>query len=213
MKALCSRDEMIRIGGFNAYHNLLDIGCGDCRDLLAVEETYGIRMFGFDRDVEAIRAAQAQRPYLRIKDADAEEQNYPDRTFDGILMKQVFSEINNQMEALYLTACALREDGLLFLADYYIRTEDPEEIEAARRLAEAADQDAIENGNCETRKLKRPSRYCVGRAFTRAGLQELIDKAGLELVERVEASDWEEAGALGAHEGYFFAVLRRGASK
>ena len=76
-------------------------------------------------------------------------------------------------------------------------------------MAEAADRDAVENGNCITRKLKRPSKYCVGRAFTKEGLQELIHGAGLEVIRLEDASHWEEAGVLGPHEGYFFAVLRR----
>lgn len=209
MKTRCSTEEMMRTGSFTIYQNLLDIGCGSCEDILTVEERYGVRMFGFDRDCRKIQKAQTQRPYLRVKEADAEEQNYPDQTFDGILMKKVLSEVNNQMEALYLAACALRREGLLFLADYGLRTEDLEEIETARKLAEAADRDAVENGNCITRKLKRPSKYCVGRAFTKEGLQELIHGAGLEVIRLEDASHWEEAGVLGPHESYFFAVLRR----
>lgn len=204
-----SCEKMMRTGGFRFVHNLLDIGCGDCADILFMEEHYGVKMFGFDRDAGLIAAAQQKRPDLLIRTADAEEQNYPDRTFDGILMKQVLSEINSQQEALYLAACALRPGGILFLADYYLKAEDPAKIAAARRLAEEADREAVEHGNCETRKLKRPSRFCVGRAFTRDGLRELIDQAGLETVRWEDAGAWPEAGKLGAHEGYCLITLRK----
>jgi trans-aconitate methyltransferase len=204
-----SYDEMIRIGEFNQYHNLLDIGCGTCSDLLQVEKNYGIKMFGFDRNREAIKSAQKLRPDLRIKYADAEEQNYPDRMFDGIMLKQVLSEVNNQKEVLYLANCALSSSGLIFLADFYLKQEDIDVIEESKKLAEIAELDAIINGNCETRKLKRPSKYCVGRSFIKSEFLRLIYQVGLKVVQWYDAQNWLEARNLNEYESYFFVVLRK----
>ncbi len=204
-----SYDEMIRIGRFNQYHNLLDIGCGTCSDLLRVEKRYGIKMFGFDKNREVIESVQKLRPDLLVKIADAEEQNYPDKMFDGIIIKQVLSEVNNQREVLYLASCTLRSKGLIFLSDFYLKEEDKKQIKSAKELSEQAELDIIINGNCETRKLKRPSKYCVGRAFIKSDLLRLIDQAGLQVVQWEDAQDWIEAGSLNEYEGYCFVILRK----
>lgn len=200
---------MLKTGNFSRVSSLLDIGCGSGEDIAHVEAASGIKMFGFDKDEARIEEGWRRNPRALLRVADAEEQNYMDKSFDGILMKRVLSEINAQKEALYLARCALREHGLLFIADYYLRLEESGVILAAQRLAADGDKDAFLHGNCETRRRKRPSHYCVGRAFVKGSLLKLLDEVGLRLISWEDASHWPESGSLDFQEGYFFLTAGR----
>lgn len=204
-----SVDKMLDGGRFGPFAALLDIGCGYGEDVGQVWERCGIRMFGFDKDEAKIDEALRRQPRAMLRVADAEEMNYPDRTFDGILMKQTLSAVNMQRDALYLARCALKDCGILYIADYYLRTEDPAKIAAARELASAADREAILRGNCASRQVKRPSRYCVGRAFVMSELLDLLETAGLQMLNWEDASHWQESGYLEPQEGYFFLTAKR----
>lgn len=204
-----SVDKMLDSGGFGRFASLLDIGCGYGKEVEQVWEQRGIRMFGFDKDEAKIDEALRRQPCAMLRVADAEEMNYPDRTFDGILMKQTLSAVNMQRDALYLARCALKDSGRLYIADYYLRVEDPAKVAAARELATTADREAILHGNCVSRQVKRPSRYCVGRAFVMSELLDLLEESGLQMLNWEDASHWEESGSLEPQEGYFFLTARR----
>lgn len=204
-----SVDKMLDGGQFSRFASLLDIGCGYGEDVERVWERCGIRMFGFDKDEAKIGEALRRQPCAMLRVADAEEMNYPDRTFDGILMKQTLSAVNMQRDALYLARCALKDCGRLYIADYYLRTEDPVKIAAAKELASAADREASLHGNCASRQVKRPSRYCVGRAFVMSELLDLLKTAGLQILNWEDASHWKESEYLEPQEGYFFLIAKR----
>src|SRR5206468_4239492 len=91
---------------------LLEIGVGSGQ-MLAAMRTHGWQVEGVDLDPAAVRNAQAKG--LPVKLGTLEEQNYPDCSFDAIVMSHVIEHVPAPVSFLNECRRVLKPHGRLVL--------------------------------------------------------------------------------------------------
>ena len=89
---------------------LLDIGCGNGSSMLVMQSN-NWNVTGIDFDESAI--LQAQSVGLNAKVSDLHAANYPDNSFDAIMMNHVIEHVPNPEEFLYECLRILKPNGVL----------------------------------------------------------------------------------------------------
>ncbi len=187
----------------NSSDLLLDIGCGKGDNMAFINEAYNVTVLGIDNNAAEILEGRKKYPKNLMNIGDAELLPYPGQMFSGVLMNEVLSEINMLQDVIYQAKVMLKKNGFLCISDYYIKNPKADDIRRAAGLAEKEEQKSNQQGNCENRKMKRPSRYCIGRAFIKDKLFELLNNMGFQI--DFWDGELEPAGSsrLKAGEGYF----------
>ncbi|MFZ0658263.1 MAG: class I SAM-dependent methyltransferase, partial [Candidatus Binataceae bacterium] len=89
---------------------LLDVGCG-AGDWLRLAEKLGWHTEGVDFDPGAV--ANARSTGLSVRSGQVADQNFPDRTFDLILMSHLIEHVHDPVGVLRECHRVLKDDGLL----------------------------------------------------------------------------------------------------
>jgi SAM-dependent methyltransferase len=108
------------LGSRNAESiRVLDIGCGDGRDLLAISAGIGgkraVELFGIERTEQL--AIQARQWGITTSSLDLESERLPfsDRFFDVVTANQVMEHLKNSIWALHEIVRVTKRDGLIII--------------------------------------------------------------------------------------------------
>jgi SAM-dependent methyltransferase len=93
---------------------LLEVGCGDGRFLQAVREETGWEVLGTDMSETAVRRA-AERGMNAVV-ADAEDLDFPQSSFDIVLMRHVIEHLRSPRQVVRKVQGILKVGGMLVLA-------------------------------------------------------------------------------------------------
>lgn len=94
---------------------ILDIGCGDGRDLSLLYKKDNFAMFGIDPSIEFIKRAQINNPSGFFIEGIGENLPFNDKTFDVVISKWAIQTSPNVPQVLSETARVLKKDGILVL--------------------------------------------------------------------------------------------------
>ena len=101
--------EAIEFCNFPKGSTILDIGCGEGDSSDFLTKHYGLEVTGVDLDPKAVKKAKAQFPDLTFKEGDGEFlDGFESRSFDGVMMECVLSQINLPIEAVHEAYCVLK---------------------------------------------------------------------------------------------------------
>lgn len=91
---------------------LLDVGCGDGRFLLLMQNL-GWQVEGTEVDPEAVKTARNNK--LEVKLGELSEQKYPDNSFDVITLKSVMEHLPDPLDVLIECQRILKDEGILMI--------------------------------------------------------------------------------------------------
>ena len=92
--------------------NVLDIGCGDCSSLLEIENI-GAKAYGIETDENVSSIAKSLN--LQVHIGSIEDNPFPDKSFDLIIMNQVIEHIPEPDKSLKLIMKRLSPNGRLIM--------------------------------------------------------------------------------------------------
>lgn len=165
---------------------VLDIGCGDAGALIAFAEL-GSHCTGIETDDGSIERgrlrAREHNVQVAIEKGAAERLEFPDGSFDLVMLDNVFEHVNDQHQTLREAKRVLAPGGLLYLVtpkpfSLYALSNDPHYDLAGLVLMPRRMQiwyfERIRGGGAGT--------YDVGTIPTRRAAQKMLRDAGFTLV-------------------------------
>jgi arsenite methyltransferase len=164
--------------GAAAGDRLLDVASGTGASAILAAREFGCLVGGVDYGAEAVRGAQRAANAAGLSDrvgftvGDAEALPYRDGEFDAVLCECSLCTFPDKAKAIAEIRRVLRPDGRVAISDVIV---DPERLptDLTGPLATIA---------------------CVGSALPLSGYEELLDKAGLQLIACESRA--EDAAAL-----------------
>jgi len=97
---------------FKKDGRVLDIGCGN-GGYLSILRDCGWEVYGIDFSEKAVRYANEKRKLANVKQAKADDLNYPDNFFDLIAMNHIIEHLPNPKKALVGAKRVLKNEGVL----------------------------------------------------------------------------------------------------
>lgn len=149
-------DAMVMYLPWRHGGRLLDIGCGDGRQLALMREL-GWQVEGVDFDPQAVAAARARG--LNVRQGSLEAQRYEDESFDAVILSHVIEHVHEPLPLLQEIGRVLKPNGHLAVLT-------PNAAGLGRQLYGAA-----------WRGLEPPRHLTV---FTPPSLRSLLQRAGFE---------------------------------
>jgi SAM-dependent methyltransferase len=141
---------------------LLDIGCGT-GFFLAELEAERPGAVGLDISHEMLRVSEEYVPDARLVTADAEHMPFKEATFDTVFCKGSLHHMRDHIGFLEACSGVLKQDGLLVMSE-------PCNDNPIIRLARAI-------------MYRKSPHFDVGdQGFTRRGIVELTERAGMEVL-------------------------------
>jgi ubiquinone/menaquinone biosynthesis C-methylase UbiE len=110
----------------NSAH-ILDIGCGYGRTLNELCNNGYLNTVGTDFSEKMIKRGKSLYPHLYFETMEKCEINYPDGTFDAILLLAVLTCIitdEEQIKLLNETKRILKPDGIIYINDFLLNTDE-----------------------------------------------------------------------------------------
>lgn len=115
----------LEVCNFNKGDKVLDIGSGDGDTANFLYEEYSLVPTAIDLNAEKIGKAKEKYPHIDFQIGDGEFlDSFSSRTFDGVLMECVLSEINLPLEAVHEAYCVLKKGGKLLISSLYWKALD-----------------------------------------------------------------------------------------
>lgn len=220
--------EAIEFCNFPKGSTILDIGCGEGDSSDFLTKHYGLEVTGVDLDPKAVKKAKAQFPDLTFKEGDGEFlDGFESRSFDGVMMECVLSQINLPIEAVHEAYCVLKVGGKLIISGLYHK--DPSEETLAELMKTVDDHQEKHKAGLLTDEEKEhsPSKYKVDGVLLldpliadikEMGFKELLfqDKTdelvtyGAEiLLEKGSLDEYIDKKAQNKKTGYFLLILEK----
>ncbi|MBI3988287.1 MAG: class I SAM-dependent methyltransferase [candidate division NC10 bacterium] len=94
---------------------ILDAGCGDGVLLKTLAELPNIQLFGVDYNPLRVQRAQARVPSATVKEGDLTSLEFPNGSFDIVVISQVLEHIQDDLVVLKDLARVLNKTGWLLL--------------------------------------------------------------------------------------------------
>ena len=109
--------ELVR----NIKHDekILELGCGQSKGLRYLFDNNYARqenLFGTDQSDEAINLSKIKLPRANLEKGDIYQMNFPDSTFDHVLMMEVIEHLEDPRKALHEVARVVRPGGELVVS-------------------------------------------------------------------------------------------------
>ncbi len=103
-----------------AGKNVLDIGCGEGLETIAISRLGAKKVWGIDIRVDTVQADElrtslAPEHYVEFSRLDAARTSFPNKIFDSIVTLGSFEHFNYPFEVLKECRRILRDDGRIFL--------------------------------------------------------------------------------------------------
>lgn len=171
----------LQICNFNKGDKVLDIGSGDGDTANLLYEEYGLEVTGIDLNAEKIGKAKEKYPNIDFQIGDGEFlEGFSIRTFDGVLMECVLSEINLPLEAIHEAYCILKKGGKLLISSlYYKSLDDFKRNKVDEKVADY--QERHKNGTLsEDEKEAPPSSYVFNKVLLMDRLRPDIEEIGFK---------------------------------
>lgn len=220
--------EAIEFCNFPKGATILDIGCGEGDSSNFLSENYGLKVTGIDLDPEIIKKAKAQFPDLAFKEGDGEFlDGFPSRSFDGVMMECVLSQINLPLEAVHEAYCVLKVGGKLILSGLYYKEPSEETLEELKKTVDEHQEKHKAGLLTDDEKDHSPSKYKVDGVLLLDPLREDITELGFEellfqdktdelitygaeiLMEKGSLNGYIDEKAQNKNTGYFLLVLEK----
>ena len=105
--------KLFGAGKLNKGMRILDYGCGP-GDLLLVAKELGYNIDGVDAHARSVEIARSRG--LNVSLGDANSLEYPDETFDAIILQSVIEHIENPVSVLAVLRRYIRPGGVLIVS-------------------------------------------------------------------------------------------------
>ena len=207
-KTFDKTDRGLAIAGFKEGSRILDIGCGGGETVNYLNEQ-GLKAEGIDINLSKISEAKANYPGIDVKFGDGSFlDNYMSFTFDGIIMEDSLSSINQPDEALHEAYCVMKKGGRLVITDVYEKDPDPKQIKAVGIEAARRAMIPHKEGECDEGTTERLVDFRFKGAFFKGPLIDQIeDEIGFRLVKFEDLGDEETID--GRKLGHFLLVAQK----
>lgn len=106
---------------------VLDVGCGYGRSLNELHLNGFTRLYGIDFSEKMIERAKSQYPFLNLKVQGNKNINFPDNTFDAVLLFAVLTCIpqnTNQLHLIKEIKRVLKPGGIIYINDFLLNTDE-----------------------------------------------------------------------------------------
>ena len=220
--------EAIEFCNFPQNAAILDIGCGEGDSSDFLTRNYNLKVTGVDVDPKAIEKAKAQYPDLNFKEGDGEFlEDFGSRSFDGVMMECVLSQINLPIEAIHESYCVLKTGGKLILSGLYHKDPSEETLKEVMEIVDAH-QDKHKAGLLtDEEKEHSPSKYKADGVLlldplradmAEIGFKELLFKDKTEelitygaeiLMEKGSLDGYISEKARNKNTGYFLLIVEK----
>ena len=220
--------EAIEFCQFPKGATILDIGCGEGDTINFLTENYGLKVTGIDLDPKAVEKAKAQYPHLTFKEGDGEFlDGYDSRSFDGVMMECVLSQINLPIEAVHESYCVLKVGGKLILSGLYCREPSSEILEELKLTVDAHQEKHKAGLLTDEEKDHSPSKYKANGVLLLDPLREDVREMGFEeilfqdktdelatygaeiLMEKGSLDGYIDEKAQNKNTGYFLMIFEK----
>ena len=118
---------LVEIGGIDATHRVLDVGCGTGGFTAAIAKRSGAEVVGCDRSPSLLEHARRTSAAAEWVEGSAERLPFADESFDRVVMSLLLHQVNEPAQAVAEAFRVLRRSGALV-----VRTVFPED--AAERV-------------------------------------------------------------------------------
>ena len=171
--------EAIEFCNFPKGSKILDIGCGEGDSSDFLSKNYELKVTGVDLDPEIIKKAKTRYPDLEFKEGDGEFlDGFDSRSFDGVMMECVLSQINLPIEAVHEAYCVLKVGGKLILNGLYHKEPSPETLEELKNVVDAHQEKHKAGLLTDEEKEHSPSKYKVDGVLLLDPLREDMAEMG-----------------------------------
>lgn len=220
--------EAIEFCNFPKGSTILDIGCGEGDSSDFLTRNYGLEVTGVDIDPEAVKKAKAQFPDITFKEGDGEFlDGYESRSFDGVMMECVLSEINLPLEAVHEAYCVLKVGGKLILSGLYHKEPTEETLAELKKVVDDHQEKHKAGLLTDEEKENSPSKYKVDGVLLLDPLIDDIKEMGFEqllfkdktdelvtygaeiLLEKGSLDGYINKNAQNKKTGYFLLILEK----
>lgn len=202
-------DRGIEKANFKAGSRMLDVGCGSGDTVNHLNEM-GFKAEGIDINLVKISEAKTKYPGIDVKFGDGSFlDEYMSFTFDGVLMEDSLSQINQPDEALHEAYCVMKKGGRIIIRDKYEINPDPNKIKAT--AIEAARQARIphKEGECDEGTTERLVDFRLRGVFYKDQLlSQLEDEIGFRVM-KFEDLGTEDKDDEGRTIGSFLLVAQK----
>ena len=96
-------------------NNILDVGCGNGRFLMFLQEKGKYFIFGTELEGKAVKRASGI-PGLKLKTGPLEKNDFNQDFFSAVTMFHVFEHLNNPMEVLKIISDIIKDDGIFMVS-------------------------------------------------------------------------------------------------
>jgi len=106
---------------------VLDVGCGYGRSLNELHLNGFTRLYGIDFSEKMIERAKSQYPFLNLEVQVNKNINFPDNTFDAVLLFAVLTCIpqnTNQLHLIKEIKRVLKPGGIIYINDFLLNTDE-----------------------------------------------------------------------------------------
>ncbi|MDD3280216.1 MAG: class I SAM-dependent methyltransferase [Bacteroidales bacterium] len=106
---------------------VLDVGCGYGRSLNELHLNGFSRLYGIDFSEKMIERAKSQYPFLNLEVQVNKNINFPDNTFDAVLLFAVLtciSQNTNQLHLIKEIKRVLKPGGIIYINDFLLNTDE-----------------------------------------------------------------------------------------
>lgn len=201
-------DRGIEKANFKGGSRILDVGCGSGDTVNHLNEI-GLKAEGIDINLVKISEAKAKYPGIDVKFGDGGFlDEYMSFTFDGIIMEDSLSEINQPDEVLHEAYCVMKKGGRIVIRDIYEKDPDPNKVKAT--AIEAVRQARIphKEGECDEGTTERLVDFRLHGAFFKEPLiKQLEDEIGFRVISFEDLE--EETDDEGRRLGRFLLVAQK----
>jgi len=220
--------EAIEFCNFPKDATILDIGCGEGDSCNFLAQNYGLKVTGVDLDPETVKRAKTHYPDLTFKEGDGEFlDGFDSRSFDGVMMECVLSQINLPIEAVHEAYCLLKVGGKLIVSGLYYKEPSAETLKNVKEIVDAHQEKHKAGLLTDEEKEHSPSKYKADGVLlldplradmAEMGFEEILfqDKTdelvtyGAEiLMEKGSLEEYIDEKAQNKNTGYFLMVLEK----
>ncbi|MDO4869854.1 MAG: class I SAM-dependent methyltransferase [Bacillota bacterium] len=210
MSEFALTDKGLDIAGLKKGSRILDVGCGEGDTVNHLNEQ-GYQAEGIDINLVKISAAKEKFPGIDVKFGDGSFlDNYMSFTFDGIMMEDTLSYINQPDEALHEAYCVMKKGGRLIIRDIYEKDPEEQKLTAVRMEASRRARIPHKEGECDEGTTERYVDFRLNGAFFKEPfIRQLEDEIGFRVMKFEDLGTDEYDAAADRHIGRFIVVAQK----
>ncbi|NCB03516.1 MAG: class I SAM-dependent methyltransferase [Spirochaetia bacterium] len=220
--------EAVEFCNFPEGATILDIGCGEGDSSDFLSKNYKLKVTGIDINPDTIEKAKTQYPELDFKEGDGEFlDGFDSRSYDGVMMECVLSQINLPIEAAHEAYCVLKVGGKLILSGLYHKEPTEETLKEVKETVDAHQEKHKAGLLTDEEKEHSPSKYKANGVLLldplRADLyemgfeelyfqdktEELVTYGAEILMDKGSLDGFIDEKARNKKTGYFLLILEK----